>query len=122
MMVVRIIAHGTVGTGDNAFTATGATIFNDAHDTGVGIFFDGLGIDRAGAQTSRPLAVLTSDRQEIEAGLIGFAEPDDAIAIFARAETMLRLARNLAAFAADAAFNIDHQGETAQSLVLTEYG
>jgi len=46
--------------------------------------------------------------QEIESRGFGIAEPDDTIVILAWPQSVLCLARHLAAFAADAALQIKH--------------
>ena len=111
MMVDGIKAHRAVRTGDHAFATARASILDDADHSGLRIFDDCLGIDRACAQARRTLALLARDRKEIERRIVRVAQPYDLVAIFARPEPMLLLAGDLAALAADAALQVDHQRE-----------
>jgi hypothetical protein len=113
MVIDGIIAHRAVGARNDAFATARAPILVDQHDTGHRILFDCLGIDGTGPQASRTRAVLACDRQEIESWGVRAAEPHDTIAILAGPQSMLGLARRLATLAADASFEVDHQGQSA---------
>ena len=74
------------------------------------VFADGFGFNRAGAEACWALAVLAGQLQEVQGRAIVAAKPDDAVSSFAGAKAVLGFAGGLAAFTADAAFQIDHQG------------
>ena len=111
VVILRVVAHGAIGTGDDALTAPGAPVLIHGHDAGHRVLGDGLRIDRTGAQAGRPLAVLAGNSQEIERRPVGIGEPDNPIAILTGAEPVLLLAGDLTTLAADAALEIDHQRE-----------
>ena len=113
MMAARIVPHGPVGAGGHAFAAAGAQILVDRDDAGLRMLRDRLRIDRTGAQTGGPFAVLTGHGEEIEPGFGAVAEPDHPVAVLPGAQAVFLLAGDLAALAADAALEIEHQGETA---------
>ena len=112
MMLFRIVAHRAVRARNHALTAASAARFDNAHHAGDRIFRNRFRVDRTRTKTRRPLAVLAGQRQEGETGLFLAARPYDFVAILAGAEPVFLLARRLAALAAGAALEIDHQRET----------
>src|SRR3546814_18168142 len=110
-MVDGVAAQRAGGAGDDAVAAAWAADLDHVHDPGLRVRLDRLGVDGAGAQAGGPLAVLAGDGEEVERRARRGAQPDDLVAVLAGAEPMLLLARRLAALAADAAFEVDHQGE-----------
>src|SRR6185503_7173291 len=111
MMVDAVVAHRAIGARDHAFAASGAAVLDDADDARRRVLDDRLRIDRARAQTGGSLAVLAGDREEVERGAACIAEPYDLVAVLARPQSVLLLARSFAALAADATLQVDHQRE-----------
>ena len=109
-MPASVIAHSAVWAGGDAFTATNTAFFNDRYDAGFSVFADGFGFNRTGAEACWTLAVLASQLQEVQGWAIIATKPDDAVSPFAGAKAVFGFAGGLTAFAADAAFQIDHQG------------
>jgi hypothetical protein len=105
-----VIAHGTVWAGGNAFTTANTALFDDGYDAGFCVFANGFGFNRAGAEACWTLAVLASQLQEVQGWAIIATKPDDAVSPFAGSKAVFGFAGGLTAFAADAAFQIDHQG------------
>ena len=115
VVVDRVVAHRAVGAGNHAFAAAGAAALVDPDDAGHRILGNRLGIDRAGPEACRPVAMLAADGEEIERRPRRIAEPDHLVAVFARPETVFLLAGDLTALAAYTALEVDHQGEAAHS-------
>ena len=109
VMPLGIVTHGAVRTGDDALATTSAARFIDTHDPRHRILGNRFRVDRADTQAGRPLAVLTGQRQEGEAGLFQRTGPYHLVAVFAGAETVFGLARRFTALAAGAALKVDQQ-------------
>ena len=109
MVALRVVAHRAVRTGDDALAAAGTAVFQHADHAAHRVFDDGLGVDRTGAHAGRAIAVLAGKRKKGKRRLVEPARPDHLVAKLTGPQPMLLFAGHLAALAAGATLEVDHQ-------------
>jgi len=120
VMSLGVIAHRAVGTRHDAFPAARAKRLVNFDHAGIGVFRDRLGMNGTGPEAGGALAVLAGEREEIGRARGGVPQPDHLVAVLAGSQPVLLLAGRLAALAAEAPLQIDHQGQLAQDSLLED--